>query len=60
MSKDFYQVSLKILLKNNKIGRLFYIRYFRGLKDVFRKLLRSGLMTDVEVGYLGLDYLKLL
>lgn len=29
------------------------------LKD-FRKLLRSGKMTDVEVGYLGLDFLKLL
>ena len=28
--------------------------------DEFRKLLRSGEMTDVEVGYLGLDYLKLL
>ena len=26
----------------------------------FRKLLRSGQMTDVEVGYLGLDYLGLL
>lgn len=26
----------------------------------FRELLRSGKMTDVEVGYLGLDYLKLL
>jgi ADP-ribose pyrophosphatase len=26
----------------------------------FRELLRSGEMTDVEVGYLGLDYLKLL
>ena len=28
--------------------------------DEFRDLLRSGKMTDVEVGYLGLDYLKLL
>ena len=28
--------------------------------DEFRKLLRSGEMTDVEVGYLGLDYLNLL
>ena len=26
----------------------------------FRKLLRSGKMTDVEVGYLGIDFLKLL
>ena len=26
----------------------------------FRELLRSGKMTDVEVGYLGLDYLQLL
>jgi len=26
----------------------------------FRRLLRSGKMTDVEVGYLGLDYLDLL
>ncbi len=26
----------------------------------FRKLLQSGKMTDVEVGYLGLDYLNLL
>lgn len=26
----------------------------------FRQQLRSGLMTDVEVGYLALDYLKLL
>lgn len=26
----------------------------------FRQLLRSGKMTDLEVGYLGLDYLKLL
>jgi ADP-ribose pyrophosphatase len=26
----------------------------------FRDLLRSGKMTDVEVGYLGLDYLNLL
>jgi ADP-ribose pyrophosphatase len=26
----------------------------------FRQLLRSGRMTDVEVGYLGLDYLGLL
>lgn len=26
----------------------------------FRKLLRSGRLTDVEVGYLGLDYLGLL
>ena len=26
----------------------------------FRNLLRSGEMTDIEVGYLGLDYLKLL
>lgn len=25
--------------------------------DDFRKLLRSGQMTDVEIGYLGLDYL---
>ena len=32
------------------------------LKDLesFRKLLTSAEMTDVEVGYLGLDYLKLL
>ncbi|MCS7091745.1 MAG: hypothetical protein NZM26_00115 [Patescibacteria group bacterium] len=29
------------------------------LKD-FRKLLRTGKMTDVEVGYLGLDFLNLL
>jgi len=28
--------------------------------DEFRDLLRSGQMTDVEVGYLGLDYLGLL
>jgi ADP-ribose pyrophosphatase len=28
--------------------------------DEFRKLLQSGKMTDVEVGYLGLDYLRLL
>lgn len=28
--------------------------------DKFRKLLQSGQMTDVEAGYLGLDYLKLL
>ncbi|HPN54991.1 MAG TPA: NUDIX hydrolase [Candidatus Moranbacteria bacterium] len=28
--------------------------------DEFRNLLRSGKMTDVEVGYLGLDYLGLL
>jgi ADP-ribose pyrophosphatase len=28
--------------------------------EEFRELLRSGKMTDVEVGYLGLDYLKLL
>jgi len=28
--------------------------------DEFRNLLRSGEMTDVEVGYLGLDYLGLL
>lgn len=28
--------------------------------DEFRKQLRSGKMTDVEVGYLGLDYLGLL
>jgi len=28
--------------------------------DEFRDLLRSGRMTDIEVGYLGLDYLKLL
>jgi len=28
--------------------------------DDFRELLRSGKMTDVEVGYLGLDYLGLL
>lgn len=28
--------------------------------DKFRKLLRSGKMTDVEVGYLGLDHLGLL
>ncbi len=28
--------------------------------DEFRKLLRSGRLTDVEVGYLGLDYLGLL
>jgi ADP-ribose pyrophosphatase len=28
--------------------------------EEFRKLLRSGQMTDVEVGYLGLDYLDLL
>lgn len=28
--------------------------------EEFRKLLRSGKMTDVEVGYLGLDYLGLL
>jgi len=28
--------------------------------DEFRELLRSGKMTDVEVGYLGLDYLGLL
>jgi hypothetical protein len=26
----------------------------------FRKLLRSGKMTDIEVGYLGLDFLGLL
>ncbi|MFH1207788.1 MAG: NUDIX hydrolase [Patescibacteria group bacterium] len=26
----------------------------------FRDLLRSGKLTDIEVGYLGLDYLKLL
>jgi len=28
--------------------------------ETFRKQLRSGKMTDVEVGYLGLDYLNLL
>lgn len=28
--------------------------------EQFRELLRSGKMTDIEVGYLGLDYLKLL
>lgn len=28
--------------------------------DEFREILRSGQMTDVEVGYLGLDFLKLL
>lgn len=28
--------------------------------DEFKKILQSGQMTDVEVGYLGLDYLKLL
>lgn len=28
--------------------------------DKFRNLLKSGKMTDIEVGYLGLDYLKLL
>lgn len=28
--------------------------------DEFRSLLRSGEMTDIEVGYLGLDYLNLL
>jgi ADP-ribose pyrophosphatase len=28
--------------------------------EEFRELLRSGKLTDVEVGYLGLDYLKLL
>lgn len=28
--------------------------------DEFRNLLRSGQMTDIEVGYLALDYLKLL
>ncbi|MFA6131642.1 MAG: NUDIX hydrolase [Patescibacteria group bacterium] len=28
--------------------------------DEFRNILRQGEMTDVEAGYLGLDYLKLL
>ncbi len=28
--------------------------------DEFRELLRSGQMTDVEIGYLALDHLKLL
>ena len=28
--------------------------------DEFRDLLRSGKMTDVQIGYLGLDYLNLL
>jgi hypothetical protein len=28
--------------------------------DAFRAHLRSGWLTDVEAGYLGLDYLKLL
>lgn len=28
--------------------------------EEFRKLLRSGSMTDIEVGYLGLDFLNLL
>lgn len=28
--------------------------------DEFRSILRSGRMTDIEVGYLGLDYLNLL
>lgn len=28
--------------------------------DEFKKILCSGQMTDVEVGYLGLDYLKLI
>lgn len=28
--------------------------------DDFRKLLRNGAMTDIEVGYIGLDYLNLL
>jgi ADP-ribose pyrophosphatase len=28
--------------------------------EKFRELLRSGQMTDVEIGYLGLDYLNLL
>ncbi|MEI9966810.1 MAG: hypothetical protein WDN67_04225 [Candidatus Moraniibacteriota bacterium] len=28
--------------------------------DDFRKHLRSGQLTDIEVGYLGLDYLRLL
>ena len=28
--------------------------------DEFRDILRSGMMTDVEIGYLGLDFLGLL
>jgi len=28
--------------------------------EEFKKILRSGQMTDVEVGFLGLDYLHLL
>ncbi|MGK2848540.1 MAG: NUDIX hydrolase [Minisyncoccota bacterium] len=37
-----------------------YVEIVTKTIEEFREILRSGEMTDVEVGYLGLDFLKLL
>lgn len=42
-----------------KLDSTEYIRVRLFSLSRFRKLLRSGNMTDIEVGYLGLDYLGL-
>jgi len=44
----------KAKLEENEFAELVFLDL-----NEFRDLLRSGKMTDVEVGYLGLDYLKL-
>lgn len=65
---DAYSTMIRscVVIKNckKKGEQMFDSNEFINIKEEnlnnFRKLLRSGKMTDVEVGYLGLDYLNLL
>ena len=43
-----------------KLGNAEFLEVILVSLDEFKKLLRSGKSTDIEVGYLGLDFLKLL
>ena len=47
-------------VKQQKLDKAEFARVAQISLEEFRELLRSGKMTDVEVGYLGLDYLGLL
>ena len=65
---DAYSTMIRscVVMKNCKkiSGQTLDSNEFINVKEEslgnFRKHLKSGKMTDVEIGYLGLDYLKLL
>lgn len=47
-------------VSGQKLDEGEYVEIVTKTLEEFREILRSGEMTDVEVGYLGLDFLKLL